>query len=322
MSISININGTSYSDWDSSQVLSSVASLSDMFVVSGRNRFGKFEIKAGDPVKVYVADELQITGYIDEVVVNLDDTITISGRDKTRDLVDCQLPGQTTFNQLSVVDIIAAIADQYGVSLTVQGGLTTPTVESFVVAKDETGASAIQRLAVDYALVVNSDRDGNLHLQDGSELDDTGITFEEGNSISKAYVIASDKQRYSDYEVIGQRYALTQVSGSVMGTSTNTRVFRKIIDGEADSATCNLSASRMSCYSEGQAVRMVMEPVGLYLLNAGTTVSIAAPTLGVSGKMVVEQALTKIDSTDTKTVFTLVSPEAYGGEPTKCKWLK
>jgi len=319
--ISIEINGIQYTDWHQAQVLSTLAALADSFSITGRNRFTDYQIKAGDECKVYIADELQITGYIDTIKAGLDGMITLMGRDKTGDLVDSQLPGQTTFNQLTPIDIITKICDQFDIDV-VADLETMATIELFVVAQDETAGEAIGRMASDYALIINSTPEGALNIQNGTDLPFHGNSFIEGDSITSATVIANDRRRFSEFTAIGQRYALPQVSGSVAGTSNRTRVRRKIIDGGIDSATCGFSAIRLSQWEEGQSVRVVMDPVGLWLLPAGILINITSPALGINGQMAIEQALTKFTGGDATTQFTLVSPEAYGGDPITCEWLK
>jgi prophage tail gpP-like protein len=320
MSLSIEINGNRYRDWDSSRIFTSIYALADAFAVSGRLRFGDFQVKAGDSCRVYVGDELSLTGYVDMVKPSISDTITISGRSNTCDLVDSQLPGETTFINIKSTDIITAICAQFDIETEI-ASVDAPVIETFVVSQDETAADAILRIGADYGYTITSTPEGKLKVVDGESFTYTGIVFNEGQNISQGTLTASDSSRYNEYQAIGQRYAQTQTLGTQIGTSTRTRIRRKIIDGEVSNSICQTSAERMAGWLEGQAVKVELEPTQSSFVPAASIVSLNSDTLGIEGKMIVESLELNI-GTGSKVNMVLVSPEAYGGDPVQCRWLK
>jgi len=317
--ITLEVNGSQYTDWHSGIVLNSLETLSGSFSIKGLNRFGGYTVKSGDECKVYVGDEVVIAGYIDEIIVGLDSSITISGRDKTADFIDCNASSQSVFNNLTGLQIVNLLGSDYNITAS---GVDTAQIATFILEKDETIAEAIFRIGQTYNIVPTSDEDGNVLFLNGSTFDVTGINFTQGNNINKAIVIASDHKRFSSVSVFGQSYDVIDPSASVSGSAFRTRAHNKLIDGIISIADCTNAATRIRGATNGTAITVILEPVGLLYSKSGNIVNVDSAVLGISDSMLIESTTLSFDGEDAFIEYELVPPEKYGGQSIACSWLK
>lgn len=93
--IVIEINGVRYSYFKSASVTKSLETMCGKFEFTASGGINEdFPIKAGDTCKIKIDDNAILTGYIEHLALDLDsgtDEITISGRDRTADIVDSEL---------------------------------------------------------------------------------------------------------------------------------------------------------------------------------------------------------------------------------------
>lgn len=83
-----------YSGWTDVRIIRSIEDMSGSFnlQLTSKKDVGDGDIKAGAECYVEINGNRVITGYIDDVVIDISDTehtITVAGRDKTADLIDC-----------------------------------------------------------------------------------------------------------------------------------------------------------------------------------------------------------------------------------------
>lgn len=86
-----------YNYWTSISITSELNTLARSFLIGVTAKLPNSDrlstkFKVGDPIQVYIDDDLVLSGYIDATPISYDSnsvTATISGRSKTEDLVDC-----------------------------------------------------------------------------------------------------------------------------------------------------------------------------------------------------------------------------------------
>ena len=85
-----------YTYWTSISITSELNTLARSFSIGVTAKLPKAKLptkfKVGDPIQVYIDDDLVLSGYIDATPISYDAnsvTATISGRSKTEDIVDC-----------------------------------------------------------------------------------------------------------------------------------------------------------------------------------------------------------------------------------------
>jgi len=99
--IELEVNSQRFVGWSSISVGRSIEMASGRFQFEALGQREGFPISQGAEVKVFVEDELFISGFIEQISTRYDTenhSVLISGRDKTADLIDSNLDGEIEIN--------------------------------------------------------------------------------------------------------------------------------------------------------------------------------------------------------------------------------
>jgi prophage tail gpP-like protein len=208
--VTLLINDIAYSGWKSVSISRSIEAISGSFKLAVTNRtsnsLSALNIKTNDACELYIDNDIVITGYVDNVEISAsatDHVINISGRDKTKDIVDCSVINcPSEFKNDTLMNIVSKIAAPYNVS--VKSNVGKSVVEKFAIQPGERCFEAIDRLCGSHAVLATSTPDGNILLTRSSEnyADDDLIWFKNIISANAKY---SSSDRYNKYTVIGHR---------------------------------------------------------------------------------------------------------------------
>ena len=144
--IELKVNNNIYQGFESVRVNKSMQSIAHTFYM---------EIFKGDEVKITNNDLLQIlvndkvflTGYLDDYEIDISDTkkpLSISGRSKAMDLVDCNIENNKQYKNINIVQIITDLISPF--DITVSSSLSLEKIENFYTKTGETYFDAINRL--------------------------------------------------------------------------------------------------------------------------------------------------------------------------------
>lgn len=247
------INGTKYGGWKDVEITRSMETL------SGRFRLGLTErwpgqttarpIKLSDTCTVKIGNDTVITGYVDDIEQSYDatmHTLTITGRDKSGDLVDCSAkhtPGQWKNQPLEA--IIQDLTQPFGINVETE----VPTGErfkTFAIEQGETVHEVIERLCKLRGLLCIPDGSGNIVIT-RTDKAKTTVALISGENILKGSIRLSAKDQFSDISVKGQTEGSDTVNPKVNTTpsaqSRDASVKRHrplvlLAEGQADGATC------------------------------------------------------------------------------------
>lgn len=124
--VSLEVGGMRFEGWKSVRIKHAIENLAGTFTLDVSERWPDqteaFTIEPGASCTVSIGDDVMITGYIDVVRVKAtatEHTITIEGRDKTGDLVDCSAPSKEWLD-MAFEDIATELLDPYGIPLVTQ----------------------------------------------------------------------------------------------------------------------------------------------------------------------------------------------------------
>lgn len=293
--IRLEVNGSLYSGWTGCTVNVGLMKLSRDFMVSFTRSQGekglRIGIKIGDEVKVYIDNDLIITGFVSNLTMSYSATsvgLNLTGFSKTVDLVDCQVPtGQPlSFKQVPIVQIIKAMAGHYGISVKDEANATM--VVNWDIAPTETIKSALNKLLRQYSLMLTDNAYGEVVITKIGSRGKAFDTLETGvNILSASYQLAGNTL-FSDYVVIGQganpdserpvsdsqsygrarhnhsrkRFNVTTQSGdaNTADLQKRARLLRDFNVGSSETYSCQVVGWRQSngaLWTTNQAVRVV-----------------------------------------------------------------
>ncbi len=251
------INGTRYGGWKDVEITRSMETL------SGRFRLGLTErwpgqtlsrpIGLSDSCTVRIGSDIVITGYIDDIEQSYDantHTLTITGRDKSGDLVDCSArhsPGQWKNQPLET--IVRDLTSPFGINV----ATAVPTGEvfkTFALEQGETVLEAIERLCKLRGLLCIPDGLGNL-LITRTDAAQSAVALITGENILKGSIRHSAKDQFSEITVKGQTegsdtsHPKTNTTPTAISIDASVRRYRPLVllaEGQANGAICQKRA--------------------------------------------------------------------------------
>ena len=223
--VSILVNGKAYGGWESVSITRSLENASASFQLSVTERFPgqrqPLRIVPGDACQVRIDEDLVITGYVDQVNPSHDassHSISVSGRSKTADLIDCAVrpPWASIYNQ-TILQIADRLAQPFGVDIVDNLKGKTEPLSQFDMNPGDTVFSTIAKLASLKACLVTDDEKGRLLLtRAGSAKASTPLRSGPGGNILSGSGTFEQSSRFRSYIVIGQGKGDDQNFGSAV----------------------------------------------------------------------------------------------------------
>lgn len=203
------ISGTrEISGWDSVSLGLSLSTLCNGFQISQfpAEGLGYPLLLPGDPVKIYVDDELVIDGYVDGSAPAFSansHTIEISGREKTADLVDCSFEKYgTNWKNKTAAQIISAICAAFGLSFSPNGISPGKPLPKFCAEPGSSCADMITDVCRQRDLLCASFGTGKLMFYDDSKYGYADDALEQGVNLISGSASFSNEERFSLYSVL------------------------------------------------------------------------------------------------------------------------
>ncbi|MES2685737.1 MAG: hypothetical protein V4706_02885 [Pseudomonadota bacterium] len=124
--VSLEVGGVRYGGWKSIAIKHGIEQLAGTFSLEVTDRWPEqteaWTIQEGASCTVKIGDDVVITGYVDVVRVKAsptEHTISVEGRDKTGDLVDCSAPARE-WTGLAFEHIAVELTKPYGIEVEAQ----------------------------------------------------------------------------------------------------------------------------------------------------------------------------------------------------------
>jgi prophage tail gpP-like protein len=325
----LSVNDTNLSGWKSVDCTLSMETLAGNFNVSVSDVIGQdVKIKPGDACSVKIEGTPVITGFVDQVSLSLSKdmhTVSISGRDKTGDLVDCSAFDITVFQDLAVDQIIKRLCAPFQIPVQVIGDAGAK-IQSYVLEQGSTIFEAIQKLAYYRQFLVLSDNKGGLLLtQAGTGHANTQLI--EGQNLLSVNADYNISQRFSNYTVKSQ---LTGTDEDTTYTAVKGEAEDKVIkryrpllvmaESAATQGECKKRAEWEAAIRRGKSKTFTASVAG-WINDAGEVwtcnqvVSLKSPTLAIDEVLLIAELNFKLDESGTTTTLKLVPPESYSLDP-------
>jgi prophage tail gpP-like protein len=329
--VTLTIGGAVYDGWTDVEIRRGLDTLAGQFTVSMADRGASdakpFPFEAGVACALNVGGDRLITGWIDQLVPSFSDSshaITITGRDKAADLVDCSAihkPG--SWANVALEQIASELTAPFGITVTAKAS-TAPMVKKFAIQQGETVFAAIERLCKFRGLLPISTIDGNVELiavQPGDAVE----RLAEGVNIKSASATHDVSSRHSLYIVKGQVQGDDFASGDtvtyIKGEAKDPAVtrYRPLIVMSEEQADHDGLVQRAKWEASTRAGRAQTAPITLVgwrtpagkLRDRGMCFDVHAPKLFIDDKMMATEVVLRFGVNGTTTEITVAPPEAY-----------
>lgn len=330
--LNLQINGVDHRGWESATIIRSLDQFADAFELTLSERWADEveppTVRAGSPCQIYYGEELMISGYIDTVRPAYDGkshTITVTGRSKAADLVDCASTGKV-WRDRTLLQIAQELCQPFGIKVTAKAGVGAP----FPRAEAEPGQpryEVLEQLARKRAVRLVSTAQGNLLITTASGKH-CGAVLELGVNIRKASGEFSVLKRFNTITVLGCRATeiwegadAASLVYTLRGAAVD-KLIRKgrdtviLAEGAVDTATCQRRAEwqRANGYGIGHGVTYTVSgwqyEQKLWPTNRLTT--IRDPFMGIDNEEWLMAATTfTLDKEGERTELSLAPREAY-----------
>ncbi len=288
-------------------------------------------VAAGDDCQIVLGGKALITGYVDSVSRGLEaeqHTLTVAGRDKACDLVDCAAlnkPG--SWRNVTLEKIAGELAAPFGVSIQFTSGSGKPLAR-FALQQGETAWAAIERAARYRGLIAFSDGQGGIKIGNP----DSGIRsgrIAEGNNLLSITAEVDHSQRFSQYVVKGQSSGTDDRHGKVVAQIkgeandagvTRYRPMMVIGEEQSDAASLKKRANWEATVRAARAEKATVSVPGWFagdgsangpVWEPGARADCDAPSVKISGDRLIESLRLSRDDQGTRTELVLVAPAAW-----------
>jgi len=164
MKLELKVDNRKYSGWENVTISKSIQSIAHNFSMNIFNADG-ISIKDDDLIQILKDDKVFFTGYLDDMNIGISDIkkpLSISGRSKTGDLIDCNVSENKQYNKQNIKQIISDLVKPFNIS--VSSSLKLEPLEIFNTKVGETYFDAINRLCKQTNTLPISDNFGNIEI--------------------------------------------------------------------------------------------------------------------------------------------------------------
>lgn len=338
--VAIVVNGRRFQGWNSARVTRGLEQLCGTFTLSVTDRWDDgdpWPVREGDACEVIVNDQTLITGWVFSREQDVDGgshTITVEGRDRAADLVDCSAQlDRWEFSNVDVLALAQKLCKPFGVSVTLQAGLALSSIsipKKHSIDPGDTVQASLENLCKVAGLLPISDGAGGVVLvRSGTGRCSGALVL--GQNLKRLGARYDYSSRFARYEVMGSHKGRDDLSGAaaagVKGAATDSaiRAARVLVvrpDGNVTTTTARQRAQWEAAMRAARSetvtgtVQGWTQPDGsLWPLNA--VVPVEAPRAGIQGDMLIAGLTFALDlSGGTTTELTLKDPAAYRPDPT------
>lgn len=212
--VDLIVSGRRFSGWEKVQVAFALDAVAAAFSLEVSSRAG-FPIPAGVRAELFAGGELVADGFIDAVKIGLgpsSHTVSVEGRDKTGDLVDCSalnLPGE--WYGLNLLELVRELATPYSIDVEADEVEIGAKFERFALQPGETAFEAIER-ACRLRSILPTGKGGVLILAKPGSGGRAEVALVEGENLKEASCRIELAARYRTYIVRGQHPGVDEMS--------------------------------------------------------------------------------------------------------------
>jgi prophage tail gpP-like protein len=284
-----------------------------------------FDMKPGLRIACKIGKKSVYTGYIDKLNISLSSSsrnITISGRDKTGDLVDCSHVGRNEFNNMRLEAIAKELVKPFGIDVIIFASTGEPFTK-FTITQGDSVFQALEKLAKQRNLLLTSSPEGNLVFEKKGIIR-SSTELIEGVNIKSAGISLDNTERFSQYHVKSQAIGIignAQDASQAKGTASDEGIdrYRPIVilnESQGDGKTAQQRAEWEASLRSAKACNVSVVVVGWTqrlgeLWATNQVVHIDCPSIGVKQDMLISKVNFELSENGKITELELIRPDAF-----------
>lgn len=331
--INLIINDELYGGWKEATVNVSIENLSGTFNLSLTDRWPgnpqAVRIKPTDSCILTINNQPLITGYIDAVAPSFNATshqISVTGRDKAADLIDCSvINGTGQYKNQTLDQIITKVCQPFGIGVS-KNVDTGDVFKTFNIDQGMTAFDVIQKLCRARACLAMSDGQGGILITRAGE-GEVATPLIQGINILSASAIYDYSVRYSLYQCKGQQvgdlYIGADAAAAAIAQVEDAGVPRYrplliIADGQANSKNCQTRATWEKQTRKGKSRRFSitvqgwLQPLSNTIWQVNNRVTVQSDFLEVYDTLLIAGITFSLDNEGGQTTTLDLTPvDAY-----------
>lgn len=336
--VQLRIDGQAYGGWKQISVERGIEACCNAFELSVTERWAGQDtarpIRPGVACEIAIDGEIVITGFVDDVAIAhsaTDHTVTVRGRDKTADLVDCSAVHRTgAWSNVALAQIAADVARPFGVQVVVETDIGA-AFPQWQIQEGETAFECIERAARMRGVLLTTSAAGALVLTRASSAH-SGAALVLGQNLKSASGTFTTRDRYSAYTVKGTMPGtdLTtpeqHASPSAAALDEGVTRYRPLVVVAEDNGDPSVLADRAAWernvrYGRAARVDAVVQGwrAGRGLWTPNTLVRYQDSFMGLDGDLLIANARLTLDGEGFSAQLALTRREAFDVAPLPLK---
>ena len=322
------IDGNRHGGWTTVDIRQGLDQVADRFEVSLTDKWSESEgaapIRSGSECQVLIDGEAVISGFVDEVLPAYDanqHTVSVNGRSKTADLIDCSSRRKTWSQPRKLESIARELAKPFEINVVVEVDTGQP-LRNPAVEAGQPFYEALEQMGRYRAVIFVTNASGELVITKPPRgRIETPLIL--GQNIRKGSGRFSVRDRFSQVIVQGQQPGDDFLSGDQAaapeGTATDPRIRYRpqviIADTAVDQASCKRRAENETRRRRGRGQGITYTVDGWRHSNGlwtpGFEVRVRDHWLGIDGWMLIEGVQKILDESGERTEIQIVAPSAW-----------
>lgn len=319
--VTLRVNGTEFKGWLDVEIGAGIERQARDFKLNiTRTWPGATDIPrrvvAGDQCEVFIGKDKVLTGYIDATPISYDAnsvSVSINGRSKTADLIDCSANYKNgQWRNVKVERIAKDLASIYGVSVITEVN-TGSNIVDHQIDTGETAFESIGRLLALRQLLSTDDADGNLVLINAGSGGKAATALKYGENILSADTSLDYKDVFGSYTAKGQRsgndYDSAETIANVSAAATDVTIKRPRnliiqMSGQVNTLDCQQRVKYERLYRAAKALETTYTVQGwrqgdgrLWVPNQ--MVQVIDPVIGFDTELLIVEVTYSLNSSGT-----------------------
>lgn len=334
--IKLIVNNQVFTGWTEISFSRSMEALCGSFSFSFADRFtGEKPIRpwpfdVGDICQIKIDEKLQMTGFIDEMIPEIDSethSVNVTGRDKTCDLVDCSAKiDKIQFKKIDFYELADKLTEDFDISVLRLADIGNKKF-NVILEPGQSPFEVLNKKCRELGCLLATNVSGDMEVTNTKVTNRTDSKLIFGKNILKARLTKNNTERFQLYVVKGQSKTVgtSWYSGKstkrIEGTASDPDIrYRPIVinaDQNTNSEDCKRQAEFESNRRRGRSRVIDLEVQGWYQTDSNKlweTNSIAyteIPEFFIKEEMLIVDVNFSKTNSGTLTRLRIMPPEAY-----------